>query len=53
MKKKYRVTLPIEVDGVFYNYDDVVELDIDAATLYKHALIAVEEKEKKQHGRDS
>jgi hypothetical protein len=43
-KERYRVTLPIEVDGKFYNYDEVVELDVDAAALYAHALIAVEEK---------
>lgn len=41
--KKYRVTLPVEIDGVVYNYGDVVELDLEVAALYAHALIVVED----------
>lgn len=45
MKKKYQVTLPIEVDGVIYQHGATVELDDKTAELYSHALIAVAEKE--------
>lgn len=42
--KKYWVTLPIEVDGMIYNYGDTVEMNLEDAAVYAHALIAVEEK---------
>ncbi len=41
--KKYRVLLPIEVGGRTYNFGDEVELELDVAVDYSHALIAVEE----------
>ena len=41
--KRYRVTLPVEIDGVVYNFGEIVELELDVAALYAHALIAVEE----------
>jgi len=41
--KRYRVTLPVEIDGVVYNFGEVVELGLEDAALYAHALIAVEE----------
>jgi hypothetical protein len=41
--KKYWVTLPVEIDDVVYNYGDVVELELEVAALYAHALIAVED----------
>jgi len=41
--KKFRVTLPIEIDGVMYEFGAIVELSDEQAALYAHALIAVEE----------
>jgi hypothetical protein len=41
--KKFRVVLPIEVDGRIYEFGAVVEMDLETARLYSHALIAVEE----------
>jgi hypothetical protein len=38
----YRVVLPVEIDGVVYNFGQVVELDLERAALYAHALITVE-----------
>ncbi len=43
---KYKVILPIDVDGRIYHYGDIVELDLDTAVLYAHALIAQEEEGK-------
>jgi hypothetical protein len=43
--RKYRVVLAIEVDGVAHKYGDVVELELEVAALYAHALIAIEEGE--------
>lgn len=51
MKEKFNVILPIEVDGIVYQHGSTVELDLETATMYSHALRAVEEKE--QDGRDS
>ncbi|HWE50468.1 MAG TPA: hypothetical protein VG273_11785 [Bryobacteraceae bacterium] len=45
MKSKYRVTLPIDVNGIVYQHGAIVELDLETAKLYSHALIALEEKE--------
>jgi len=41
--KRYRVTLPVEIDGVVYNFGEIVEVELEVAALYAHALIAVEE----------
>ena len=41
--KRYRVTLPVEIDGVIHNFGEIVELELEVAALYAHALIAVEE----------
>lgn len=42
MKQKYRVTLPIDLtDGVVHQAGEIVELDLETATAYRHALIAV------------
>jgi hypothetical protein len=40
--RKYRVTLPVEIDGKMYQFGDVVELDLETATQFAHALIAWE-----------
>jgi uncharacterized protein YfaS (alpha-2-macroglobulin family) len=43
MKRKYRVVLPIDVDGKVYQYGETAELDETTAAAYAHALIAIEE----------
>jgi hypothetical protein len=43
--KKYRVLLPIDVDGKVYQYGQVVELDATLAKDYSHALVRVPEEE--------
>ena len=45
MKKTYRVVLPVDIDGRIYEYGSTIELDIETATLYSHALMAVEEEQ--------
>ena len=45
MKKRYKVLLPIDVDGRIYQHGDVVELDLETAKIYSHALIALAETE--------
>jgi hypothetical protein len=50
MTAKYRVLLPIDVDGKIFQYDQVVELDAETAKQYAHALVrvpAAEEEEAK------
>jgi hypothetical protein len=42
VKKKFRVILPIDVDGTVYQHGATVELDVETAKLYSHALIALE-----------
>ncbi len=42
-KRKYRVTLPIMLDGQLYEFGREVELDLEQAAQFSHALIAVEE----------
>ena len=49
MKQKYRVILPIEVDGRVYQFNEEIELDLGTAALYAHALIPLEV----EHGGDS
>lgn len=50
MKKKYKVILPIDVAGIVYQHGSTVELDLETAKLYSHALMAVEEKEQADGG---
>lgn len=45
MKSRYKVILAIEVDDQRFEYGDVAEFDQDTASVYAHALIAVEEGE--------
>ena len=45
MRRKFRVVLPVEIDGVIYELDAVVELDVEVAIKYSHALIALDEGE--------
>ena len=40
--KKFRVILPVEIDGFTLQYGQVVELDIDTDERYAHALIEEE-----------
>jgi len=42
---KYKVLLPIEIEGRIYEFGSVVELDLDVAKEYSHALIACEQEE--------
>ena len=41
--RRFRVLLPIEIDGRMYEFGSVVELDLETAGGYSHALIACEE----------
>jgi hypothetical protein len=50
--KRYRVLLPVEIGGTIYNFGDVVDLDLETAVQYAHALIAVETEEE-NNGRNS
>ena len=43
--QKFRVLLPIEIDGAQYPYGQVVELDLATAKLYSHALVHVASEE--------
>lgn len=43
--KRFRVLLPIEIDGRIYEFGSVVELSLETAKDYSHALIACEEVE--------
>ncbi len=49
--RRYRVILPVEIEGKAYGYGDVAELPMETAAEFAHALIAVEEGE--DDGRDS
>jgi hypothetical protein len=40
--RKFRVVLPIEVDGRIYEFGAVIELDVETARLYSHALIMLD-----------
>ena len=44
---KFRVLLPIEIDGKVYGYGQEIELDMETAKQYAHALVRVESKEAK------
>lgn len=52
MKKRFRVTLPIEVGGKIFNFGETIEMELEEAAKYSHALIAVDEPEV-ESGRDS
>jgi hypothetical protein len=39
--KKYKVILPIEVNGIIYPFGSIVELDEKTAIDYSHALTEV------------
>ena len=42
-KKKYRVTLPIDLgDGAVHHPGEILELDLDTAKAYGHALIGAD-----------
>jgi hypothetical protein len=44
--KKYRVVLPIDLgDGEIHNFGEVLELELEVAVQYNHALIALDERE--------
>jgi hypothetical protein len=46
--RKYRVLLPIEVDGVRFEHGDVVQLEMQTAIDFAHALVAIEESEEEK-----
>jgi hypothetical protein len=48
--KRYRVTLPIDVDGRTYQYGDIAELEMETAIDYAHALIALNDNDGREHG---
>ena len=48
--KRFRVLLPIDIEGRIYEFGSTVELDLETALLYSHALIACEEKEVEDGG---
>lgn len=43
--KPYKVLLAVEIEGRIYGHGSVVELDLETAARYAHALIAVEKGE--------
>ena len=45
MKTKFRVLLPIDVEGRIYEFGSVVELSLETAKKFSHALMACEEEE--------
>lgn len=46
--KKYKVILPIDVDGRVYPHGQTVELDDETATAYSHALLPANEEEEQE-----
>jgi hypothetical protein len=42
--KRYRVILPVEIDGKVYEYGHMVELELEQALAYAHALILLDVK---------
>lgn len=42
-KRRYRVLLPVEIDGQIHHFGEFIELDVETATEYSHALVAVDE----------
>ena len=53
MTRTYRVTLPIQLNGRIYNFGQTVDLELDQALLYAHALIALDTQGEQDHGRYS
>ncbi len=51
--KKYKVILPVEIAGTVHWHGDIVELDLETALLYQHALIVLHESEEGQSAHDS
>ncbi|HWQ55684.1 MAG TPA: hypothetical protein VN442_18500 [Bryobacteraceae bacterium] len=47
---RYRVILPVEIDGQGHGFGEVVELDLSTALEYSTALIAMEEGEEGHGG---
>ena len=41
--KKYKVILPVDIAGTTHWFGEVIELDLETALLYRHALIVVNE----------
>lgn len=48
--KRYRVLLPIDVGGRIYQFGEEIELELDEAVKYSHALIAVAEEDANHRG---
>ena len=51
--KKYKVILPVEIAGTIHWHGEIVELDLETALLYQHALIVVNESEEEQSAHHS
>lgn len=41
MKRRYRVTMTVEIAGKVRRFGEIVELTLEEAVKYAHALIAV------------
>lgn len=41
MRGTFRVILPVEIDGQIYNFGEVIQLDLEAAVGYSHALMSI------------
>ena len=52
MTRTYRLTLPIQINGRIYNFGQTVDLELDQALLYAHALIATDEQGEQDNGRN-
>ena len=48
VKKRYRILLPIEIGERIYTVGETVEMGMDEAVKYSHALIASEEKKEEE-----
>ena len=54
MTRTYRVILPVSLNGRIFSYGQTVDLELDQALLYSHALIAIETEQGEQdHARYS
>jgi len=49
MTEKYRVLLPIDVDGTVYQFGQVVELTAETAKQYSHALVRVPDEKEEEN----
>jgi hypothetical protein len=45
LKRRYRVTLPVEIAGRVRQFGEIVELTLKEALEYSHALIALGDEE--------